>query len=276
MVIDKKRLLEIFEDTEKQCLENELLKRAIRKTIKKTEVFVADKSITIPKTREMYIPRITISNKRSFEAAIELQKLYCTEKIAVLNFASESVPGGGVKHGSLAQEESLCRCSTLYNCLNTNRLKKDYYNINNKSLDIRGSDTVIYTPGIIVFKSDEIYPVNFTENEHLSFDVITCAAPYRKHEIVFIPKREWKRIYRNRIKRIIKVAIHENVDVLVLGAWGCGAYGGDSIMIAEASKTVLEKYGHYFKAIEFAIYDKDMYTFSDNYNDFKTVFEGEK
>lgn len=33
---------------------------------------------------------------------------------AILNFASAKYPGGGVRHGSIAQEEDICRNSTLY------------------------------------------------------------------------------------------------------------------------------------------------------------------
>ena len=58
---------------------------------------------------------LSIIEDTSFNAARELKKKYEGEKrVAVLNFANPVKPGGGVEKGAIAQEESLCRCSTLY------------------------------------------------------------------------------------------------------------------------------------------------------------------
>lgn len=63
-----------------------------------------------------------VTKSKTFEAAMRLRKERPDAKIAVLNFASATNPGGGVKSGSSAQEESLCRCSTLYPTLNQRKL----------------------------------------------------------------------------------------------------------------------------------------------------------
>ena len=47
-----------------------------------------------------------------------LRKEFPDAKIAVMNFANAFQAGGGVADGCTAQEESLCRCSTLYPILN--------------------------------------------------------------------------------------------------------------------------------------------------------------
>ena len=51
---------------------------------------------------------IKIINSDSYEAARDLDNPY------VMNFANAHNPGGGFKLGANAQEEALCRCSTLY------------------------------------------------------------------------------------------------------------------------------------------------------------------
>lgn len=52
---------------------------------------------------------------------------YKNTKTAVHNFASATNPGGGVKRGSNAQEECLCRCSGLYVCLSTQTMWDGFY-----------------------------------------------------------------------------------------------------------------------------------------------------
>ena len=66
--------------------------------------------------------KVSVSADRSFQAAMRLKKEFHESRIAVLNFANAFHPGGGVEAGASAQEECLCRCSTLYPLLNRNYL----------------------------------------------------------------------------------------------------------------------------------------------------------
>ena len=94
-----------------------------------------------------------VSGKRSFEAA----KGYHGKRVAVLNFANNHSIGGA-PFSAGAQEESLCRCSTLLPCLQA--MKDSFYERHIKlyaagELDHMGNDDIIYTPDVIVFKTDE-------------------------------------------------------------------------------------------------------------------------
>lgn len=86
-----------------------------------------------------------------------------SKKICILNFASYKNPGGGYLNGSMAQEESLCYASTLYNVLER---QKDYYAYNNKHLNYAlYTNRALYGPQIY-FPAFDFY-----------CDVITCAVP---------------------------------------------------------------------------------------------------
>lgn len=106
----------IFQDTERMCKENMCLKTAIIQSISSQRLFLeSDKLIKINKMKYDVPAHIIISKKRSYEAA----SAYKGQSVCIHNFASASNPGGGVTRGSTAQEECLCRCSSLYFCLNT-------------------------------------------------------------------------------------------------------------------------------------------------------------
>ena len=171
------------------------------------------------------------------------------DNIAVLNFANPFEPGGGVCRGSRAQEECLCRCSNLYNTIRTPEMEASYYDHHNADRhNYLFSDRIIYSPRIVVFKDDSTY-------ERLSdpfiVDVITCAAPYNVfgNDIELL-----KSTYRKRLTNIFEVASENDVDVLILGAFGCGVFHNPPELMANAFKELIEQeYYKYFKTICFPL-----------------------
>lgn len=80
------------------------------------EYFPVDKILkpTFPQSTERTC-KIIVDNKKSFEMARDYA--LAGKKVCVLNFALATNPGGGVETGANAQEEDLCRCSTLLSTL---------------------------------------------------------------------------------------------------------------------------------------------------------------
>lgn len=77
-------------------------------------------------------------------------------------------------------------------------------------------------------------------------------------------------IHEKRFTRILDIALTNNNDVVILGAFGCGAFENNPGVVAAAAKNVVEKYIHAFRVIEFAVYcsPRD----SHNYDVFSSVF----
>ena len=71
----------------------------------------------------------------------------------------------------------------------------------------------------------------------------------------------------SRIKKILDVAAKERNEVLILGAWGCGAFENPADIVARVFHKVLKNYD--FELVEFAIGAKD----NENYNVFSNVFD---
>ena len=62
-------------------------------------------------------------------------------------------------------------------------------------------------------------------------------------------------LYRNRVRNIFECAIDNSVDILVLGAFGCGAFQNPPYQMARAFCEIIrkEKYYSTFSVIAFAI-----------------------
>lgn len=233
-------------------------------------MYSAECEIDLPQNPN-YEQEISVTMNRTFEAAQKLLYKYQNERIAVLNFASATNPGEGVVNGARAQEESLCRCSTLYPCLNQKYLWDNYYNIHKANYDFKYSDACIYTPDITVIKTDTNIPERMERDKWFNVDVITCAAPNLRQAPSIVTFEEQYDIHCKRAVKILSAAIKDGASVLVLGAFGCGAFCNDPKAVAKAYKDVLKNFYGYFKVVEFAIFCNE----SQSYNNlvFSNVFK---
>ena len=255
----------VMTDTKSQYETLPLLKSAVQSSIKRQYMVKHEDKISNPmstQSRTHYV----VSPKRSFEAASG----YLGKRIAVLNFANNHSVGGA-PFSSGAQEESLCRCSTLYPCLQA--MWEPFYvrhqNLYNKGIiNHVGNDDLIYTPDVVVFKTDErtdpIYPMMMPEEKWFKVDIITCAAPELWHGNKM--PDNYDKIIESRIRKILDVAEKEHVEVLILGAWGCGAFKNPPKTIAQTFHNLLAEYS--FETVEFALA-------SDGDSVFHKVFETE-
>ena len=93
-----------------------------------------------------------------------------------------SNPGGGVERGANAQEECLCRCSGLFKCLNAPDAWSGFYMAHRAEHNPIHNDDIIYTPDVLVFKSDTVKPELMDEADWYTVDVITCVWMRGFHE----------------------------------------------------------------------------------------------
>lgn len=255
--------VEIFEDSMRMMRNHPRLRSAIEESIREQEFISEQNEVPSCIGNGEKTVKVVVSQKRSFEAASVYAK---TMKTAVLNFASATNPGGGVVNGSSAQEEAICRCSTLYPCLNTRMMWNCFYGPHRAARHPLHNDDIIYTPKVVVFKSDTTYPKALSEDAWYEVDVISCAAPnLRKRPSnrmnsgdgdrkVDISAAELKRLHVWRLTRILDVAVQKGVEAIILGAFGCGAFRNDPEVVASAALEVIPNYVGEFKVIEFAVY----------------------
>ena len=241
---------EVMTDTKRMYESLPELQAAVRFSIGHQFMVAQEEVVELPETEESVTQYVT-SARRTFEAA----KVYKGKKVAVLNFANNHSVGGA-PFSAGAQEESLCRCSTLYPCLQAmygQFYKKHQDEYGRRQIDETGSDDLIYTPDVVVFKTDERtdpeIPQMMEQTEWYKVDVITCAAPELRHRAH--KPRGYEEMIRRRIKKILDVAAKEKVEVLILGAWGCGAFGNDIAVVSNAFYSLLENYS--FETVEFAL-----------------------
>ena len=271
---------EIFKDTEYLYENNETLKEVVNYSINSQKLILAGDKIEYEATGSRG-GKVLVSGKRTLEASEAYAKQ--GKRVCILNFASATNPGGGVVHGSSAQEEAICRCSTLYPCLNTRKMWNEFYMPHRNADNPLYNDDCIFTPDVKVFKSDISFPERLPEAEWWDVDVITCAAPNlrsipsnrmnpnsgsRKADISY---EELRALHTARIQRIFEVAISNGAEVLILGAFGCGAFCNPPELVAEVFAKLTEKYRDNFDVIEYAVFHTQRET--ANYRAFQNEME---
>ena len=253
---------EIFWNTLEIIKENKRLQDAIDKTRNEQQLILEKDTLSVSLERKYEKTEIIVSGKRTLEAAAQ----YKNERVCVLNFASATNPGGGVLNGSSAQEESICRCSTLYQCLDIPELWEKFYGVHRHNRNPLYNDDLIFSPNIVVFKDDSSFPNLLDEKDWYSVDVITCAAPNLRHvpsnemnpnagdNEAFISDKELEVLLESRIEKIIQTAIDKGDEILILGAFGCGAFRNPPKIVSKVFHKYTDIYNGFFRIIEFAVF----------------------
>lgn len=188
--------------------------------------------------------RISVENIDVLEMARRL------ENPLVLNFANAHFAGGGFYLCANAQEESICRRSTLYASLKSPEAKK-FYCENNLHIRCAEADMLVYSPIVIVFRNERCELLS----EPRIVSVVSAAAPNRRALGVFLGRRTLESVFERRIRMILELAQRKGHRNLVLGAWGCGAFGNSPALVAACFKKILEdeRYACRFDFVGFAI-----------------------
>ena len=78
--------------------------------------------------------------------------------------------------------------------------------------------------------------------------------PHAGNVAVKITPSELEKLLTERIRRIFEVAVSNKNEVLILGAFGCGAFKNPPEIVARVFNKVMQDYLCYFDTIEYAVY----------------------
>lgn len=246
----KEQLTEIFNETMILCCEDRELQAMITHSVNRQKVILEGDEVVCPEKKFEKPAKIIVSQKRTLEAA----KAYADNKVCVHNFASFKHPGGGVERGAVAQEESICRISTLFSCLTAPNAIKMFYQPHRKMNHPLGNDDCIYTPSVTVIKTDTACPEELYRHDWYEVNVITCSAPNLRAYQGRIAMMKLRELHMKRMRRILDIAKAEGNAVVILGAFGCGVFQNQPEVVADAYASIIEEYRYDFEVIEFAVY----------------------
>lgn len=211
---------------------------------------------------------LDITKHIDFDTEIEinqksiLQSLYDyrEEYPCALNFASAKRPGGGFLSGAVAQEESLARASTLYESIKDSPFYKNHVNA-------LYSHDMIYSPDVWVFRNDFTCGKNSYKLDNPYKVAIITATAVNQNALKFEEYLNVNEIMLERSRRVLEIAIRNNHKILILGAWGCGAFGNQPEIIAAIFKYLLSNwYKNSFEKVVFPIFGN-----GNNYSTFKKI-----
>lgn len=196
-------------------------------------------------------PRVT--DETTQVAAHRLAALEGRDDVVVLNFASARNHGGGFLGGARAQEEDLCRCSGLYPTLLAPAVQR-YYQVHRAERSLLYSDHAIYSPRVPWFRTAGRGPL--LESVFLA-SVITAPAPNAGPLLRRDPDAgpAIAETFARRWHNVLAIARDNGHRAVVLGAWGCGAFGNDAEVAAAAALPALGSaaFAGYFDEVVFAV-----------------------
>ena len=274
-------LRQIYQETIADCFEGEFHEPGESK-LYKSEIHLDLQQVTTTETK------LSVVNNDCLVVGKQMQDEGLST--AVLNMASAYRPGGGVLNGARAQEECIFRRSNLFMSLYLFDRQMydlviepnldDMYDLNfiQQGYPMEENFGGIYSDDVTVFKDGEYewlydpYQIAF-----ISVAAMNINRALRQGEQILVDGRLSNRavaITKNKIRTIYRIGILHGHDSLVLGAWGCGAFGNPPEQMAHLFIDVLneDEFRGRYKDIRFAIIE-DHNSRGRNYQTFKDVIE---
>ncbi|MBQ5470598.1 MAG: TIGR02452 family protein [Treponema sp.] len=216
--------------------------------------------IQLEKSDNKYETQILVLNEDCLKTAFD----YKDENPLVLNMASRRNPGGGVENGAGAQEEYLCRASNYTEALYP--LRKCY------PMDRNFGG--IYSPSVTVFRGLEENGYPFLKEPFITNFVAVAALNRPDVNDESYAKPEERQGMVNKVRTILGIAASHNHKVLILGAFGCGAFHNPASEVARIFKEELESenFKNRFEKVIFSI-KTDHNDTQGNYSKFAEVFK---
>ncbi|KAH7047473.1 hypothetical protein B0J12DRAFT_123679 [Macrophomina phaseolina] len=153
-------------------------------------------------------------------------------RVGVLSMASPLRPGGGVLNGATSQEEWLCLRTTLYSSL-----REEFYRLPEVG--------AIYTPDVLVFRTWDDEASDLDKKDRFFIDVISAGMLRfpdveggEGEETKYANAKDRELVLR-KMRAVMRILRLKGINKVVLGAWGCGAYGNPIGEIARAWRAVL-------------------------------------
>mmetsp|Transcript_123526 Transcript_123526/g.193843 ORF Transcript_123526/g.193843 Transcript_123526/m.193843 type:complete len:297 (-) Transcript_123526:38-928(-) len=199
-------------------------------------------------------PLITVKNWSTCDAVLHFTKK--GNRVCALNFANGQTVGGGYVNGTIAQEEDLCRRTPgLYPSLIAAKDEGLYpfgpctWRQNNA----HKYSHVLFTPGVHLMRRGDNDGLGvLPESEQSEFAILSAAAPNLREG-----ERNDVDLLYTTIRSIFIAPKKKaaNLNVLILGAWGCGAFRGDPAIISKLFTRALQedRLGHAYDEVHFAL-----------------------
>lgn len=218
--------------------------------IENRKYFLSDDFLSLTSRHSTFQPLESVSQEQIYQiqdhtypfgsigTVLKLREEGEAGHLIVLNFANALHPGGGYLWGAKAQEEDLCRCSLLYHALKT---QPGYYLKNLIRYSSYGPDECLFSREVPVFRNESYELIPPTQASFLTAVAVNRTLLKWSTFNLYSRKRV-ETCLEERMKHILSLALSQNPDVLVLGAWGCGVFGNDRAFVLSRFESLIQTY----------------------------------
>ncbi|BDD58439.1 hypothetical protein MAP00_003719 [Monascus purpureus] len=203
--------------------------------------------------------KVRVLDGDSFDTAVNLANcsqfmdIHDKKPVCVLNMANAYRAGGGWLSGALAQEEALCYRSSL-----SYTLKMRHYPLEDNQ--------AIYSPNVVIFREsfqkghrlwDLTKPYSLPIVSVISVAALDRPALDKNVSPPTYKNSADRKLMKDKMRLILRVAVCNKHRRLILGAFGCGAFANPNQEVANCWAEVLQEpeFSGWWENIVFAVMD---------------------